>query len=268
MPEIESGGRRIVYDDYGAGPPLLMLHGSYANSAAWRGIGKLLEDRYRIVAPNLIGYGSTTGWADGEEPDIAREAELVEAVAGTLDAPPVLVGHSFGGNVVLATALRGNLDFAGMVLIEPVTEQLTRLVGEEDLHAEVVATGDRLFELLESSDEAGARYVIDHFGGQGAFDALPEPVRDYCIQTAQLNGINWKSTDRFEWELDALATIVVPALVIRAGNGLDWIACVCRTLDEHFADSRLVEVAGADHFIISTHTAEVAALIDGLEVES
>ena len=90
MPEIESGGRRIVYDDYGAGPPLLMLHGSYASSAAWRGIGKLLEDRYRIVAPNLIGYGGTTGWADGEplggeppggEPDLGPEAEVVEAAS-------------------------------------------------------------------------------------------------------------------------------------------------------------------------------------------
>ena len=267
MPAIESGGRRIVYDDYGAGPPLVMLHGSYASSAAWRGIGKLLEDRYRIVAPNLIGYGGPTGWPDGDlpggEPDLVPEAEVVEAVAARLEEPPVLVGHSYGGTVALAAALRGKVDLAGLVLIEPTSLGVLAAAGEQAHFDDVMEVLRRFEELLATSEEEGARYMIDYYGVPGAFDALPAAVRDYCTGAARANAHNWTATHRFVPDLDRLADIEAPALVVRAGDGLEWVNCVCQTVAGRLANSRLVEVAGANHFIVSTHGSQVAALIHG-----
>ena len=65
-PEIglfaETCGYRTNYHDRGSGPPVLVLHGSGAGVCAWanwRTFIPALEDRFRIIAPDLVGFGYT-----------------------------------------------------------------------------------------------------------------------------------------------------------------------------------------------------------------
>ena len=52
--------RRVSYEDYGAGPVALLIHGSPGTAKAWARVGERLADRYRVITPDLPGYGQTT----------------------------------------------------------------------------------------------------------------------------------------------------------------------------------------------------------------
>ena len=59
-PSLLLGDRRISYEDYGSGPVALLIHGSPGNGKAWSRVGERLSTRYRVIAPDLPGYGETT----------------------------------------------------------------------------------------------------------------------------------------------------------------------------------------------------------------
>ncbi len=56
---LEVEGSRIHYIDEGAGDPVLFLHGNPTSSYLWRNIIPHLSDRYRCIAPDLVGMGKS-----------------------------------------------------------------------------------------------------------------------------------------------------------------------------------------------------------------
>ena len=49
--------QRVFVHERGAGPAVLLLHGFPTSAYDWRGVIDRLEDEYRCVAPDFIGYG-------------------------------------------------------------------------------------------------------------------------------------------------------------------------------------------------------------------
>jgi pimeloyl-ACP methyl ester carboxylesterase len=58
---VETGGHRVFYREAGdpANPALLLLHGFPSSSHMFRDLIPLLADRFRLVAPDLSGFGHT-----------------------------------------------------------------------------------------------------------------------------------------------------------------------------------------------------------------
>lgn len=54
---IKVGKHEIFYQEDGDGPVLLLLHGQFNSSYEWKFIWKELSQHYRLVAPDLLGYG-------------------------------------------------------------------------------------------------------------------------------------------------------------------------------------------------------------------
>lgn len=52
-------GIRIAYRVLGQGPPLLLLHGYPETGALWRRVATALQDRFRMIIPDLRGYGAS-----------------------------------------------------------------------------------------------------------------------------------------------------------------------------------------------------------------
>src|SRR5262245_41946141 len=109
MPTLVIGDRRLSYEDYGSGRVALLIHGPPGNSRAWARVGERLAEQFRVIAPDLPGYGETTPQPPGEEPDVGYASELVEALIRHVGPPAVLAGHSYGGVVALSVALRRNV---------------------------------------------------------------------------------------------------------------------------------------------------------------
>lgn len=103
---VDAGGVRWHVQVMGAGPVLLLLHGTGAATHSWRALMPLLATRYTVVAPDLPGHGFTTGRRAGglSMPVMARS---VGDLLGELEMRPrVIVGHSAGA----AIAIRMTLD--------------------------------------------------------------------------------------------------------------------------------------------------------------
>jgi 2-hydroxymuconate-semialdehyde hydrolase len=106
---ILAAGIRTNYHDRGEGFPVLFIHGSGPGVSAWanwRPILPQLETKFRVIAPDMVGFGFS------ERPEtIAYDmATWVRQAIGLLDALGIekahLVGNSFGGAIALALAIQ------------------------------------------------------------------------------------------------------------------------------------------------------------------
>jgi pimeloyl-ACP methyl ester carboxylesterase len=107
MPYCQVNGFAAHYIESGKGETLVLLHAGGTSSAHWRKVVPLLQDRFRIIAPDLIGFGETGAWGGGRELTHDDQADLVRGILQFADAGSVhLVGHSYGGAVAVRLALR------------------------------------------------------------------------------------------------------------------------------------------------------------------
>ena len=95
MPEITVDGTDGSYGEAGGGAPVVLLRGSASSKARWRDLRERLEDRCRVIAPDLYGYGVTGEWPGAGPLGLAEEARLVATPAARLGGPFHLVGYSF-----------------------------------------------------------------------------------------------------------------------------------------------------------------------------
>jgi len=113
-------GGRVAWRLWGAGPPLVLLHGAQGSWTHWLANVDALAARFRLLVPDLPGYG------DSDLPDgVAGVEDLAAAVAAGLDAlvpPPALVdvaGFSMGGIVAGVLAARPDARVRALVLLGP-----------------------------------------------------------------------------------------------------------------------------------------------------
>jgi len=106
---VRAHGIVTNYHDVGAGEPVLFLHGSGPGVSAWanwRLVMPACAERFRVIAPDMVGFGFT------ERPvGITYDLDTwVAQAVGLLDALQIerahLVGNSFGGALALALAIR------------------------------------------------------------------------------------------------------------------------------------------------------------------
>ncbi|MCV7380812.1 alpha/beta hydrolase [Mycobacterium alsense] len=113
---ISPDGTVIGYESVGAGPPLLLVHGSTGTRARWRAVTSALAQRYTVHAMDRRGRGLST--AEAGPYSLGREAEDVAAVAAAVGGNVYVVGHSYGALAVLEAALITPA-FRRIVLYEP-----------------------------------------------------------------------------------------------------------------------------------------------------
>ena len=119
---INIRGNQIHYLEQGQGPSVVMIHGlsGVAQNFGYQVLGDIAKD-HRVIAIDRPGSGysvrhSRSSANLGVQADIV--AELIDALA--LDKP-LVVGHSLGGAVALATALRYPDKVSGLALVAPLT---------------------------------------------------------------------------------------------------------------------------------------------------
>ena len=97
------------YVEAGEGPPILLLHGFPETWYAWRHQIPVLAEHYRVIVPDLRGYGDTAKPASGyDKKTMARDILELMRHLGIKRAP--IIGHDRGARVATRTTrLMGEL---------------------------------------------------------------------------------------------------------------------------------------------------------------
>ncbi len=110
-----------------AKPALLLLHGSGAHADWWSFIAPFLARRRRVVALSWSGMGGSDWRASYSRELFQREAIEVARATGLDDAaPPILVGHSFGGRIAMGLTAAHGEKFLAAVIVDPPVFAPTR----------------------------------------------------------------------------------------------------------------------------------------------
>lgn len=101
---------------------LVFVHGGGAHAHWWTHVAAPFARQYRVAALDLSGHGDS-GWRDTYSLELwAAEVMAVADDAG-IEGPPVVIGHSMGGFVTIATAALHSDRLAGVIVLDsPVTE--------------------------------------------------------------------------------------------------------------------------------------------------
>jgi len=251
----------IDYDETGDGPTIVLVPGSCSTGAAWRPVIAQLRDRFRCVTTSLLGYGGTAERRSRHDADIAREAEVVEAVIRHSGGPVHLVGHSFGGLSALAVAMRHQDLLLSLTILEAPAAEMLRETGEDRLYGEFRAMTAAYFEAHEAGEAHAIERMIDFYGGAGTFHGWPQRVRDYAVATTPANLLDWSCAFGFALRPSLLAHVTTPTLVAWGDNSHPAARRANQLLGQHLPMAAVAEIPGAAHFMIATHPKQVADLI-------
>jgi pimeloyl-ACP methyl ester carboxylesterase len=116
---LDIGGRRLHLYETGQGSPTVVLEaGIAATSLSWRPVQNEVAKFARVASYDRTGLG----WSDAASAPLtlSRLAEDLRDLLQVAQLPPpyILVGHSFGGLIVRAYALRYPTETAGLVLVD------------------------------------------------------------------------------------------------------------------------------------------------------
>ena len=176
VPAADGGQLRRLVGGPPDGRPLVLLHGITLRSELWRHQFRLVDDGFRVIAPDLRGHGGST---PGTRPlGLGGHADDLAELLVDLDLRgAILVGHSMGGMTIAHLVDRhpdvvdervGGLVFVGSSGRSPTPAFLGRVVHRLDPFVQRGPIGGLL-------DRAGVEHLAGGFAG-GAFGPDVEPL--------------------------------------------------------------------------------------------
>jgi 3-oxoadipate enol-lactonase len=88
----------------GEGPPLVLMHSLLSDRASFNAIAPALSHSFRVIVPELPGFGGSAAVSGGLADIADRMAEAVKDAAGGEDT--IVLGNGYGGFVALQMAIR------------------------------------------------------------------------------------------------------------------------------------------------------------------
>jgi pimeloyl-ACP methyl ester carboxylesterase len=258
MPSLKIRDATIAYTDAGRGETVLLFHGSASSRRMWQPLVERLATRYRVIAPDLIGYGESTPWREDLR---ATDYDVVETFARELGAPLHVVGHSYGGALALRAALAGGGRVASLALVEPAAFLMLDRVADRAAFAEIEAVAGRHLELVDAGDlDACAAHFMGYWIGPSTWAAMSPETRARLTATMPKIASEFRLLFRDRTRYDA-RRVRAPALLVRGTRTTLAARAVADRLAATLPGAELVEIRDAGHMLTVTHAQEVNAAI-------
>lgn len=120
----ETSPARLAHDERGSGPAIVLVHGHPFSRAMWAGQLDSLSDAFRVIAPDLPGYGESPARGEVITPRGLADA-VVELMDGIEIEQATVVGLSLGGLVAMELGLGYPDRVAGLIFTATTAAPLT-----------------------------------------------------------------------------------------------------------------------------------------------
>jgi pimeloyl-ACP methyl ester carboxylesterase len=244
-------------DDPATSLTAILCDGIACDGFIWRHFVDDLAGAAGVVHWNYRGHGRSAAPADPDRIDIDAFATDLEAVRATVRAPQLLVGHSFGCQLVLESYRRDPSSVAGMVLICGSPGRITHTFKGSGALAQAlpglierVRKTPRIARALWSNvpPEISARVAI----ALGEVDGVVEP-RDIVLYSEHVAAMDLEMFLRMlqavgeHTAIDMLPSIAVPTLVLAGELDTFTPTHLAEEMAAAIPESELVVFSGATH---------------------
>lgn len=259
MPTKHVNGADLHYERQGSGPPLVLVHGSWGDSFNWSFVATMLAERFDLMTYDRRGHGQST-LPPGQGARTQDEDDLVGLIEALDIAPANVAGNSLGASTVLGAAARRPEAFARISGHEP---PLLRLVDDPGAQHLVDEQREGMAEVLTyldaGRDAEGAEYFVENVGlGPGAWQQLPEPVRESFVRHAPTFLDEQRDPSWDDLDLDALASYPGRILLSQGGQSLEWFSKVIDAIERRVPKVERKTLADAGHVPQMTHPDQLA----------
>ncbi len=255
-------GHAIAYQDVGTGPAVILAHCSSASHRIWAPLVDALQGRYRVLAPDLLGYGQSDRWPANVSLDRWSDLNTLLALADLSDGPVHLVGHSYGGAVALEAARVLGPRVRSLTLIEPVAIHLLRLTGRTREWREVTDVGERMIAALRlRRDHEAAAVYMKYWVGRLAWWMMSRKVRMRVVETAGKVGAEFDAASRLSRTVGDYGSILVPTRLVAGERTRAPARAIVDELLNILPRAHLRVIPRAGHMSPVTHAAAITALV-------
>lgn len=113
--QLDLSSRRFHYIEHGQGPDLLLLHGNGAHAMLYENLIRHLGQQFRVIAPDLPGYGRTPAAHYTLD---AYIADLEDFILRHVSPEALCIGHSLGGLISYLLYQRQQVQWQKLVWME------------------------------------------------------------------------------------------------------------------------------------------------------
>lgn len=264
MASIKACGARMFYSEHGSGTPVILLHASASNGGQWKTLVNQLSQRWKVIVPDLPGYGGSqdpvAAGCRGLEPHALAVLDLIDHFGGRAH----VVGHSTGGAVAMRLAVGVPECLHSLTVIEPTCFHLLRAGTAEDqeLFGEIQSLSRRIAAAaVDGEVTAGMRRFVDYWNGEGAWAMMQSSQRIKASQCIGRVMADFSAGLAENWSVEQIRELFSPLVVI---SGTESPAPAQRTSEViagASSNSRHNIIAGAGHMLTLTHPMETASAI-------
>ncbi|MFZ3009976.1 MAG: alpha/beta hydrolase [Candidatus Microsaccharimonas sp.] len=231
-------GQLIEYKDEGKGKTIVLLHGWGSTLSAFDELTRFLTKSYRVVRLDFPGFGGSPRPSDDWTVD--SYARLTAAFLKKLDIVSVyaIMGHSFGGRVIIKSISKGYLDPEKVILFGAAGIKSEQQI-KKSVYKLIAKTGKAVTSLpgLKALQPILRRRLYESAGATDYLNA--EAMRPIFLNT-----INEDLTD-------LLGDISQPTLMVWGENDSEVPVKDAETMHGLIKHSQLIIVPGAGHFVFT-----------------
>lgn len=246
----------LFYREFGAGNPIVILHGLFGFSDNWQTIAKGLADHHLVVTPDLRNHGRSPHLPTHSYPEMAEDLRSFMEEKWMFST--ALIGHSMGGKVAMQLALSHPEMVEKLVVVDMAPGQAA------DKHSGIF---EALLQLDLSS--IGSRTEIEKHLSERIADLSTRQFLSKNITREENGTFTWKMNLPVLWRHfpDILAAVSSelpfekPTLFVR-GSRSDYIKdSDWDSIKLLFPQAELVSIADAGHWVHADKPAELLEVL-------
>lgn len=259
--QVTVEGRPIYYATEGRGAPLLLLHSPPFDHQLWAPAIPYLAGHFRVVAPDLPGFGRSPSEGD-QLPDA-----LIRMTAGLMTGlqmvPGFVAGSSLGGGIALGLAARHPERVRGLVASSALGVERWPATFQARLARAVRSLPGALALGMRLAPRAQARWFLhdalrDRSAADGALvDQVAATLRSRTSRSALVRTL--RRLDEWRFVTRQLGGIRAPTLLVWGERDTIYGLPVAERMRHAIHGAQLVTLAGAGHLLPIERPEELAA---------